>query len=106
VNKPTVGWHFFAAKWSASEMALFIDGVKVGSIANPSLPSSFADTVISIGCRPDSPYDNINSLIDDLRISSRARTDAEIQTLYQSNQPAPVDQWTTLKLNFDSNLNP
>jgi len=79
VNKPTVGWHFFAAKWSASEMALFIDGVKVGSIANPSLPSSFADTVISIGCRPDDPYDNVNTLIDDLRISSIARSDEEIQ---------------------------
>jgi len=104
VDKPTVGWHFFAAKWSASEMALFIDGVKVGSIANPSLPSSFADTVISIGCRPDSPLDNVNTLIDDLRISNRARTDAEILSAYQSNQPLPVDAWTTLKADFDGNL--
>jgi len=105
VDKPTVGWHFFAAKWSASEMALFIDGVKVGSIANPSLPSSFADTVISIGCRPDSPYDNVNTLIDDLRISNRARTDEEIAAAYQSGQPLPVDEWTTYKLGFDDNLN-
>jgi len=104
VDKPSIGWHFFAAKWSASEMALFIDGVKVGSIANPSLPSSFADTVISIGCRPDYPYDNVNTLIDDLRISNRARTDAEIQTLYQSNQPLPIDENTTYALRFDNSL--
>ena len=104
VAKPSVGWHYFAAKWSASEMALFIDGVKVGSIANPSLPSSFADTVISIGCRPDDPYDNVNTLIDDLRISSRARSDAEILETYQSGQPAVVDEWTTYKLDFDDKV--
>jgi len=106
VDKPSIGWHFFAAKWSASEMALFIDGVKVGSIANPSLPSSFADTVISIGCLRYAPYDNVNSLIDDLRISNRARTDQEILSLYQSGQPAPKDANTTLKLTFDGNLTP
>lgn len=105
VNKPTVGWHFFAAKWSASEMALFIDGVKVGSITNPNLPSNFAVNVISIGCRPDYPYDNVNTLIDDLRISSRARTDEEIAAAYQSGQPLPIDEYTTYLLRFDGALN-
>ena len=104
VAKPSVGWHYFAAKWSASEMALFIDGVKVGSIANPSLPSSFADTVISIGCCPYDPYDNVNTLIDDLRISSCARSDAEILETYQSGQPAVVDEWTTYKADFDGKI--
>jgi len=105
VAKPSVGWHYFAAKWSASEMALLIDGVKVGSITNPNLPSNFADTVISIGCRPDSPYDNVNTLIDDLRISSRARTDEEIAAAYQSGQPLRVDEWTTYLLRFSGALN-
>lgn len=104
VAKPSVGWHYFADKWSASEMALLIDGVKVGSITNPNLPSSFADTVLSIGCRPDSPYDNINTLIDDLRISNRARTDEEIATAYASGQPLPVDSSTTCRLTFDITL--
>ena len=104
VDKPSIGWHYFAAKWSASEMALFIDGVKVGSIANPSLPSSFADTVISIGCCPDDPYGNVNTLIDDLRISNRARTDEEILSAYQSNQPLPIDENTTYALRFDNSL--
>ena len=47
---------------------------------------------------------NVNTLIDDFRVSNRVRTDAEIQTLYQSNQPAPKDADTTLKLTFDGNL--
>jgi len=55
--------------------------------------------------RPDSPYDNVNTLIDDLRISNRARTDEEIAAAYQSGQPLPVDEWTTYKLGFDDNLN-
>ncbi len=104
VAKPSVGWHYFAAKWSASEMALLIDGVKVGSITNPNLPSSFADTVLSIGCRPDSPYDNVNTLIDDLRISSHARTDEEIADAYNSGAPLPIDEWTTYKMGMDGSL--
>jgi len=45
-----------------------------------------------------------NALFDDLRISSRARTDEEIAAAYQSNQPLPVDAWTTLKLDFNGDL--
>jgi len=106
VNKPAVGWHLFTVRWSASEMSLWIDGVKEGSKTSPSLPTSFASTNLTIGCRSNSPYDNVNTLIDDFRVSNRARTDAEIQTLYQSNQPAPKDADTTLKLTFDGNLTP
>jgi hypothetical protein len=42
-----------------------------------------------------------NGKHDDLRISNIARSDEEIPTAYQSNQPLPVDGGTTLKLNFD-----
>ena len=103
VDKPSIGWHYFATKWSASEMALFIDGVKVGYISNPNLPTNFADTVLSIGCRPDSPYDNVNTLIDDLRISSIARTDAEISDAYNSGLPLLPDKDTTWWSGFDNN---
>jgi len=49
-------------------------------------------------------YRQGNALYDDLRISNRARTDAEIQTLYQNNQSAPVSADTILKADFDGNL--
>jgi len=106
VDKPSAGWHLFTARWSNNEMSLWIDGVKMGSKTSPSLPTNFADTILTIGCRPDTPYDNVNTLIDDFRVSNRARPDAEIQALYQNNQPAPKDADTTLKLNFDGNLDP
>ena len=105
-DKPTVGWHLFTTRWSASEMSLWIDGVRVGFIINPVLPSRFADNKLYLGNMPNISMSAINTYIDDFRISSIARTDAEIQTLYHSNQPAPKDANTTLKLNFDGNLNP
>jgi len=105
-NKPAVGWHLFTARWSNNEMSLWIDGVMVGSISNPVLPSRFADNKLYLGNMPNISMSAINTYIDDFRISSIARTDAEIQTLYQSNQPAPKDADTTLKLTFDGNLTP
>lgn len=104
VAKPSVGWRFFVARWSVAEMALFIDGIKVGSIVNPNLPSQFADSLFCIGHRPIYLTDQPNTLIDDFRISSRARTDEEILAAYQSGQPLPVDEWTTYKLDFDDKV--
>ncbi|MEL7568790.1 MAG: LamG-like jellyroll fold domain-containing protein [Dehalobacterium sp.] len=46
----------------------------------------------------------LNGIIDDLRISNRARTLAEHQAAYQNNQPLPLDAFTTCKLSFDSTL--
>jgi len=109
--KPSVGWHHFAVRWTTSAVTLFIDGVPKISINNPDLPTNFPSNTLSIGSTSVAPSgssiaDNVSTIIDDLRISNRARTNQEILSLYQSNQPSPVDQWTTLKLNFDGNLNP
>lgn len=92
------GWHFFALRWSLDRADLFIDGVLRGTISNPKLPSGFYD-IAYVGCW-DSGY-HINTLIDDLRISNRARTDEEIAAAYASGEPLPVDADTTYKLNFD-----
>jgi len=91
------GWRLFAMKWGASEFAVYVDGVKKASISNPTyLPSAVGQNIIIKG--------EINTLIDDLRISSRARTDEEIAAAYASGQPLPVDELTTLKLSFDDIL--
>lgn len=47
-----------------------------------------------------------NITIGDLQISNIARTDAEILAAYQSGQPLPVDEYTTLKMDFDGTLQP
>jgi len=96
-----IGWHYFAIKWSPSEFVLFIDGIRVGSAANPYRPSSLGAQAY-VGSYTSS-YGFINTLIDDLRISNRARTDAEILAAYQSNEPLPYDAYTTWLSRFDNN---
>jgi len=103
-DKPSIGWHLFTTRWSNNKMSLWIDGVMVGSISNPVLPSRFADNKLYLGNMPNISMSAINTYIDDLRISSRARTDAEIQAAYRNNQSLPVDAWTTLKLDFNGDL--
>jgi len=91
------GWRLFTMKWGASEFAVYVDGVKKASISNPTyLPSAVGQNIIIKG--------EINTLVDDLRISNRARTDEEILAAYQSGQPLPVDEWTTYKLDFDDKV--
>jgi hypothetical protein len=90
------GWHMLAVRWKNGEYAdIFIDGVLRGHIDNPIMPSAFSEFRLGY----NSTY--CNTVYDDLRISSRARTDEEIAAAYQSGQPLPVDADTTYKLNFD-----
>jgi hypothetical protein len=107
IEKPlsqiSVGWHYIACTWKSSRLAFLLDGQLVGEVVSPYLPNA-VDAQMYIGHNP-SAGEQCNSLIDDLRISSRARTDEEIAAAYQSGQPLPVDEWTTYKLNFDGNLN-
>jgi len=91
-------WYYLALRWTANKLELLKNGQIVATInANIAwnLPSQTA-----IGCRT-SLTGQLNGLIDDLRISNRARTDAEILAAYQSGQALAVDESTTLKLNFD-----
>lgn len=92
-------WYYIALRWSAitGKQALFINGVKYEKDLPNGVATSFPSTV--------SVVNNYSAYIDDLRISSRARTDEEILAAYQSNAPLVVDKWTTYKLNFDDNLN-
>lgn len=92
-------FYSFVLRWSAKAgtREMFINGVKIGSLpftppAQSSIPATF------------SLINNFSAIIDDLRISSIARSDAEIAANYASNQPLPVDQYTTAKLNFDGDL--
>jgi len=98
------GWHYFAIRWNAQAGTadLFHNGVKHVSLTGVAFPAEYDR--IEIGHRSGSSDDWLNSLIDDLRISSRARSDAEILAAYQSGQPLPVDEWTTYKLDFDDKV--
>jgi hypothetical protein len=96
---PTRGWHFIAVRWSATDIALFVDGVKKSSYANPTLESGFGESIVTLGGRSDLG-DCINTVIDDVRFSSVARTDAELGVL--PTAPLVADANTTLKLDFNN----
>ena len=96
----TPGWYNFAVSWQAGVGGYaYLNGVYKGSVAANYLPTTISSPVAYIGSLIGSFQ--FNQLIDDLRISNRLRTVAEIQSAYQTNQPLPVDADTTCKINFD-----
>jgi len=97
-------WYHIALRWqNGNTFYVFVNGVKYGPYVS-SLPlTSIAGNIMSLG-KLNASSGGSNALFDDLRISSRARTDEEIAAAYQSGQPAPVDANTILKADFDGNL--
>gem|GEM_PF-2254638 len=94
-------WHHLAFRWSPTGAALFVDGAAV--VADPTPPDLVVADAVYFGSRADGTL-QINGLLDDLRLSSRARSDAEIEVAYQRNAPLPWDAWTTYKADFDGSL--
>ncbi len=99
------GWRYIALTWNKTTTTakVYVDGMVVVSNATAPLPSAFAATAY-IGSWINSVF-QLNTLIDDLRISNIARSDAEIAEAYASGQLLPTDEHTTYKLNFDDNIN-
>ena len=86
-----------------SKIQMAKNGVFISDSANYTEPAGVLQTSMFIG----SDYfatNHANGIIDDLRISSRARSIAEHQATYNSGQPLPEDQDTTLLMNFDNSL--
>jgi hypothetical protein len=94
------GWHRFTVKWTEAEAKLLIDGVVAGTIANPALPSVFAQDAY-VGSY-DGNENFLNTLHDDIRVSNIARADADDLADYQIDQPLPIDSSTIHKQSFDS----
>lgn len=94
------GWHYWALSWDGTVAKVYVDAVKLIEVTT-NLPSSLT-SIAHIGRFGSSNV--YSSLIDDLRISNIARTDAEIAAAYASNQPLPKDDYTTCKLSFDLTL--
>lgn len=94
-------WYYIVFKWTSNSASIYLNGQLE---AQRSLtPNLIFSKTFRIGCTHVNT-EFLDSLIDDLRISSRARTDAEILSAYQSNQPLPIDENTTYALRFDNNL--
>lgn len=88
-------------RWSSAGVALFINGVsEASSVTAPSL--SFGANAY-YGSKADGTL-QLDGLIDDLRISGRARTDTEISDAYASGVALTADEWTTCLAPFDGNI--
>lgn len=96
---PNLSWSRITIRWNTSGVACFINGVLVASDARPI--TAISGAVLYIGSYNTQYHANV--LIDDLRISDRARTDEEILAAYQSNEPLPYDAYTTWLSRFDNN---
>ncbi len=96
-------WHYYAITFCNGTVRIYVDGIKVKE-ANITLAQTTGNGNFYIG-RSIVATEYWNGLIDDLRISSIARTDAEISDAYNSGASLPWDEYTTYKLEFDGNLN-
>lgn len=91
-----------ALKWSVSGVEVLLNGIYEAN--NASAPTMIFGVNAFIGSRADGAL-QLDGVIDDLRISSIARLDADILTAYNTSQPLPVDQYTSYKLPFDTTIN-
>lgn len=94
-------FHAIAVTWGSFGNKLYIDGV-LDTSSDVLVPSNLGSDFY-VGGLTLAGYES-NSIIDDFRISNRARTDEEIAAAYASGQPLPVDEWTTCKMSFDGTL--
>jgi hypothetical protein len=80
-------WHFFAAtRDEDGTINVYLDGELETTTEQPVPPAS-VDHVITIGCRTNQPntyQDFFHGMIDEMRISSIARSAAEIQESFQN----------------------
>jgi hypothetical protein len=87
------GWRHFAIAWGNGATDLCVDGQPLGRITKtPAVGGLFLPA--SLGCTDVGAY-HANTLFDDIRFSSKARTAEEIAALYNSGKPAPWDEHTT-----------
>ena len=92
------------ASGDGSKIRLCVNGAQIGSDTAYVEPIGALPTNLGIGYYPSGGNEQANGLIDDLRISNRARTLAEHQSAYNSGQPLFIDETTICKMGFDANL--
>jgi hypothetical protein len=88
---------------NGTHMCMAVNGVQIGTDTDYVEPVGTLPTNMYIGSYWDTSA-QCNGFIDDLRISSAARTVADTHTAYDNNVPLPVDEITTCKMNFDGNI--
>lgn len=97
----TVGWHTFAVKWDATELSMWEAGIKRLTVATPSIPSVYTSPTYSVGAHSNTLNQQWNGLIDDVLVSNRVMTDAELIAMTASGAVISGDYSTTYHLRMD-----
>ncbi|MFO7172061.1 MAG: LamG-like jellyroll fold domain-containing protein [Bacillota bacterium] len=92
-------WYHFAFVWGPNGRKLYLNGVPQAS-SNRTEPLGMGATLMFGEWGPH----HLNGMLDEVRISHKARTDEEIAAAYASGQPFTVDEYTTALLRFDGTL--
>ncbi len=102
-SRLTVGWHYYAARWDGTTKWVTWD--ELSATQTGARMPSVLDTHLDIGCDTSPAGAYLNSLIDSLRVSSRARTDQEIAAAYAAGKLEKDDN-TTYLLTFNGSIYP
>ena len=89
-SNPSRGvWHHFIAKYDGSTLSLYVDGDQKAALSQSFTPYSTNNDVINIGrCGYSTAYRYFDGFVDEIRISTFARSEAWIETEY-NNQHDP-----------------
>ncbi len=94
-------WYDIGWKWSTDGVTLYVNGANVGN--NATAPSLLLGDTQYWGSKADGTL-QLDGLLDDMRGSLHARTDADFLADYTAGAPLSYDKWARLKMNFDGDL--
>ena len=95
-------WHHLAASWGAQGMRLYVDGKPVAQnrfTGGPGLP--VADVVVGNQAWTIASHRFANTVVDELRLSRRQRTDEAIAAAAKATSPLASDEDTAALEHFD-----
>jgi type II secretory pathway pseudopilin PulG len=80
-------WNYIVGVWDGSRMTMFVNGTKIGPATPTTASNTHAIARVYIGKAPGIAAPAVfNGLIDDVRIYSRALSDAEAMALYNATK--------------------
>ena len=102
-------WHTVTAVQNGNTCAIYVDGVRKGSVTTTIRPSAFASGITQ-SWLGRSPYSGdaymTNTMMDNFRIYAKALSDTEVKALYDARPKQKEEEEVTFPVSFDfSTLN-
>ena len=97
-------WHTVTAVQSGTICAIYVDGVRKGSVTTSIRPSGFASSITQswLGRSPYSADAYMtNTMMDNFRIYTKALTVDEVKTLYDARPKQQAEEEVTFPVSFD-----